>query len=227
MQDKIQEMFGGTRNIENGYANPESDDRSSGTVVRLAAKAFDAENSKPSSKSYSTRKGELTSGAHITKDGVEGDYNHYRTVALKSTNDRAVSLLTNDVMTALRSQYPEFEIEDGDLGENLLVDGVPYDYFQIGRRYMFISKDHADDDDDNNDNNSTVIVEITQKVDPCANLCKLSYINDNFLQPKQRISRCQDFLQFLDRYDGYRGWYAKVIQEGVIPNGAKVISVDE
>jgi MOSC domain-containing protein YiiM len=213
----------------------DSNSKAAGVVVRLAARQFDADSSKPSSRSYTTRKVELASSkkAHITEEGVQGDYNHYRTVALKSTKDRAVSLLTSDVMAALRSHYPKYVIENGDLGENILVDDVSFDFFQIGKRYKFVITP-ADENEGSSSSSSSpssshksVILEITEKMDPCANLCKLSYINDESLQPKQRIAGCQDFLQFLDRYDGYRGWYAKVIQEGTIQKGAKVVLLDE
>jgi MOSC domain-containing protein YiiM len=195
-----------------------------GVVARLAVRQFDPDSSKPSSRSYTTRKVELTAEAHVTKEGVQGDYNHYRSVALKSTQDRAISLQTNDVLAALRSEYPKYDIRDGDLGENVSVDNVPFDFFQVGKRYKFV--DEENEISTSSSSSSSVIVEITEKMDPCANLCKLSYINDDSVEPKQRIARCQDFLQFLDRYDGYRGWYAKVIQEGFIQKGSKIVLLD-
>ena len=192
-------------------------DNEDAVVTRLAARSFDKDSSRPSSRTYTTRKVELEA-ARVTRDGVEDDYNHYRTVALKSTQDRAVSILTMDVMKALRSQYPQYDIRDGDLGENVLIDNTSFDFFRVGKRYKFV---------DANDQSIGVVVEITQKMDPCANLCKLDYINDESLQPFERIERCKNFLEFLDRYDGYRGWYSKVIEEGVIPKGAKVVLVEE
>ena len=69
------------------------------------------------------------------------------------------------------------------------------------------------------------MVEITEPVTPCANLCKLSYINDESIGPKERIRRCQDFISHLDRYNGYRGWYAKVLTPGGIMLGDKVVAV--
>lgn len=232
-QEKLQDFFGmGDDNkgkswnasVEKNNTNPKSD-VVVGVVTRLAARQFDADSSKPSSRSYTTRKAELSSEAHVTKEGVQGDYNHYRTVALKSTKDRAVSLLTNDVMVALRSEYPNFSFEDGDLGENISVDNVSFDFFRVGEHYKFVTV--VAEEKEETTSSSVVVVEITEKMDPCANLCKLSYINDESLQPKERISRCKEFLNFLDRYDGYRGWYAKVIQEGIIPKGAKVVRLDD
>jgi MOSC domain-containing protein YiiM len=191
-------------------------------VVRLAAKPFDPSNSKPSSRNYTTRKVEV-SEISVTVEGCQGDYNHYRTLAMKSTKDRAVSLLSEDVLKALRSEYAQYNIQDGDLGENVYVAGVAFHFFRIGERYEFLSPD--DDGSDcatTSQRKASVILEITEQMTPCANLCKLPYINQDSLDPKERISRCREFLAFLDRYDGYRGWYAKVVQEGFIHKGSIV-----
>ena len=57
-------------------------------------------------------------------------------------------------------------------------------------------------------------------MEPCGNLCKLPYINDpNIPTPKERVARCMNFLEPLDKKDGLRGWYAKVILGGVINVG--------
>ena len=65
----------------------------------------------------------------------------------------------------------------GDLGENILVDGVDCNFFQIGERYRFSSERDGDAGSKEASTNE-VIVEITEPMEPCANLCKLSYIND-------------------------------------------------
>lgn len=225
-QNQLQQFLGLINNHDEPTRTNEKGDspqHAQGIVLRLAARPF-ANSSKPSSRSYTTRKTELVK-ADISKAGVEGDYNHYRTVALKSTPDRAISLLTKDVMDALRAEYPTFQIENGDLGENVLVGGVSFDFFRIGKQYKFVPRELGDAQESIAEE-KTVILEITEKMEPCANLCKLSYINEDSLQPKERIIRCQEFICFLDRYDGYRGWYAKVVQEGTILVGAKVVQID-
>lgn len=77
---------------------------SSGKVIRTAARPYQQSTggSIPSSLYYTTRKPSLPM-ISISEAGVVGDYNHYRTVALKSTPDRAVSILTNDVSAYIRS----------------------------------------------------------------------------------------------------------------------------
>jgi MOSC domain-containing protein YiiM len=198
-----------------------------GEIVRVAARRYHPQYSKPSSREYTTRKNEFQSLA-ITKQGCVGDYNHYRTVALKSTPERAVSLLTCDVMTSLRAAYSKYreQINDGDLGENILIDGVPFGYFKIGKRYCIDSSGIVDNSSlSTRIEASKVILEITEPIEPCANLCKLPYINDDSITPKDRIQRCQEFIAYLDRYDGYRGWYAKVIEEGIVKQGARLFEI--
>lgn len=76
---------------------------SNGKVIRTAARSYQQSGgSIPSSRYYTTRKDSLPM-ISVSELGVDGDYNHYRTVALKSTSDRAVSIFTNDVSTYIRS----------------------------------------------------------------------------------------------------------------------------
>ena len=68
-----------------------------GKVIRTAARPYQTSGgSIPSSRHYTTRKPSLPMIA-VSEKGVMGDYNHYRTVALKSTANRAISILTSDV----------------------------------------------------------------------------------------------------------------------------------
>lgn len=207
--------------------NSTSNNNGTGVVIRLAGRAYNATSSTPASRDYTTRKKSFPK-INVTKQGIQGDYNHYRTVALKSTPDRAVSILTSDVMASLRATYPSYSLQDGDFGENIYIDGISFHYFQVGKQYKFETESKSSQAGDgkkkNNggDSSSAVIVEITEPIEPCANLCKLRYINDESLSPGDRIKRCQDFIIHLDRYDGYRGWYAKVIQEGIIGLDAQI-----
>jgi len=143
------------------------------------------------------------------------DHNHYRTIALDATPDRAVSILTQDVLELLQKQgWPK--VSQGDLGENILVEGVDYTFFKVGQRYKFVQNEE-------NAATSTTIVEITERIEPCGNLCKLSYINDESLPPKERFEGCKKFLLTLDAKEGLRGWYGRVIGNGgIVSLGDKV-----
>lgn len=152
----------------------------------------------------------------VGDQGVTGDYNHYRTVALKSTGGRAISLLTRDVSAYIQTldggYFAKRGYRDGDLGENVLVEGVDFDFFRVGRRYRFSSRQEGMPED--------VIIEVTEPMEPCANLCKLPYINDPAIkEPKEKLGRCQYFITALGQKQGLRGWYAKVVQGGVIRVG--------
>lgn len=58
-----------------------------------------------------------------------------------------------------------------------------------------------------------VVLEITEPMQPCANLCKLPYSNNtNKRRPRECIESCKQFLQFLDQAPRFCGWYAKVLQ---------------
>ena len=184
-----------------------------GKVIRTAAKAYHAQNSIPSSAAYTTAKASQ-SQIVVTPQGVQDDYNHYRTVALDNTLDRAVSILTTDVMQLVKEQdggvYAPIQV--GDLGENIYVEGIPYTFFQVGQRYQFqtSNQENAGVEDDL----SGVVVEITERIEPCGNLCKLPFINDESLPPLERVKKCQSFLLYLDQKDGLRGWYGKIIGNG-------------
>jgi MOSC domain-containing protein YiiM len=230
-QDQLKDLVFGlqTSNLPSTFRSGIDAKKPPATVVRLAGRKYNSTSSKPSSREYTTRK-DVQPFLHITQDGAKGDYNHYRTAALKSTEDRALSILTADVMESLGATYKSYDFQQGDLGENILVEGVTFGFFRVGQRYEFRSTVSTISSDEGtpvgkNEEEDVVVVEITEPIEPCANLCKLPYINDDSLSPKDRIQRCQDFIVHLDQHDGYRGWYAKVIEGGVIKNGAKVAMV--
>jgi MOSC domain-containing protein YiiM len=177
-----------------------------GRIIRTALRTYDTDSSRPSSRTYTTRKNSQLS-VTISVHGIEGDYNHYRTIALQSTPNRAVSILTEDSMIFLRSVYPTSQ--NGDLGENLTFGGLKYSDLMVGVILLL---------------GETVRLQITEPIEPCANLCKLPYINSDALKPKQRIIRCHEFLQKLDVSDGLRGWYAKVLNPGLVHVG-DVVSI--
>jgi MOSC domain-containing protein YiiM len=203
-------FFASQENKKQPDANEDSvSSNGAGRVVRLAAREYHPEHSKPSSRSYTTQKVEQES-VWIDKEGVKGDYNHFRTVALDKTPDRAVSVLTTDAMALLRSY--KFKVVDGDLGENILVSGVDCRFFVPGKSYCFVSSENQKPDDESSD----VVIEITEAVVPCANLCKLPCINDESKSRQQRLRTCQEMLAVLDKEPGLRGWYAKVVKGGKV-----------
>ena len=77
---------------------------------------------------YTTRK-ESRGVIVLSPEGVNGDYNHYRTVALGSTPDRAVSISTSDIIQMLKNAGWN-DVREGDLGENIYVDSIDYTFFR-------------------------------------------------------------------------------------------------
>lgn len=203
---------------------------SQGQVIRTAARPHQSSGgSIPSSRHYTTRKPSLPM-VSVSEKGVTGDYNHYRTVALKSTADRAISILTHDVSAYIQTLDGGIFAKsgngytDGDLGENVLVKGVDYSFFKVGGRYRFSQNSSKCDGNASSSSASIVesleedvIIEITEPMEPCANLCKLPFINDPSLpSARERVAKCQRFIAALGVKDGLRGWYAKVLSGGVI-----------
>lgn len=193
-------------------ASPPTTSCSSGRVVRLAVRSFHPQHSRPSSHGYTTRK-DSVSKAHVTKAGLQDDYNHYRSVALGNTKDRAISLWTTDCLDWVRQDVCG-DVQPGDLGENVLIDGLDFDALVVGQSYRFVSTKKTNNGISTTD--SGVVIQITEPVVPCASLCKLPCINRDDKTPKERIAACQSFLEKLDQAPGLRGWYAKVLQEGTI-----------
>ena len=181
-----------------------------GEVIRLGVRSFQKDGSKPSSKKYTPRKDQQGS-IQVSFDGASQDYNNFRTLAMNSTNDWAISLVTQNVYDNLKYFHEYPEIEYGDLGENILVDEILHGDFQVGTRCR-IGKE--------------VILEITEHMVPCGNLCRLGFIANErlelglgFLNPLERKEKCQCFIETLELTDGYRGWYARVLREGAVEMG--------
>lgn len=217
-----------SRKSKRKYSDNEGDKRrTSGTIRRCAARNYQGKDSTPFSSNYTTRKNSFDE-IFVNYSGVVGDYNHYRTVALSNTTDRAISILTTDVLEMLRKEKgPQSAIQVGDLGENILVDGLNFDDFYVGQKYKISGNKRRSDhelnyDDDDVDKDCFIILKITEPIVPCANLCKLSFINNPDIEPKDKIERCKCFLERLAEADGLRGWYAKVENEGTIAVGSAI-----
>jgi len=105
------------------------------------------------------------------------------------------------VLRQLKNAGGFTSVSDGDLGENISVDDVTFQFFQVGKRYQF--------------GKQGVLIQITERIEPCGNLCKLPYFNsDKEATPMERLENCKNFLLFLNQKDGLRGWYGKIIGNG-------------
>lgn len=89
-------------------------------------------------------------------------------------------------------------VRSGDLGENITTDGIAYGRFAPGRRFRA----------------GEAVLEVSKPCTPCDNLYQLPYVGPA-LGP--------EFLKvMLER----RGWYARVLHEGVVRTGDTIEFVD-
>src|SRR3954467_14960769 len=128
----------------------------------------------------------------ITADGVEGDFNRWRTEKAAGDQDQAVLLLAEEVLAELRTEG--WPVAPGDLGENLLLAGLPGDALTPGARVRA----------------GSVELEISKRCDPCVVLYGLPYVGQE---------RGPAFVRTLR---GRRGWYARVIGGGVVRVGMEI-----
>jgi MOSC domain-containing protein YiiM len=122
----------------------------------------------------------------ITSEGVEGDFNRWRTEKAAGDPDQAVLLLEEETLAALRAEG--WPVQPGDLGENLLVTGLPSGALQAGSRLRI----------------GEVVLELSKPCDPCVVLYALPYVG---------IDRGPAFVRALK---GRRGWFARVLRGGTI-----------
>lgn len=151
-------------------------------VLQCAIKNTHKSNNKDRSPQKNT-----TAQLVVHLEGCAGDYNNYRTRHKNSTNDRAVSLITTNLLDSFREEG--WDVSPGDLGENITLFGDIF--FEIGDTFTI----------------GTVILQITEDIEPCNNLMFLPYIG--------RENR----KAFINTLNGRRGWYAKVLTEGTIIPG--------
>lgn len=126
---------------------------------------------------------------HVTAYGMEGDFNNYRHDRKAGTLDRALLVLPKETLEQLAREG--WPVQPGDLGENITTQGVLYDALQLESRYQA----------------GEVLLQITEICNPCKNLALLPYIGE------ERVT------EFMKAILGRRGWYARVLQEGVVQKG--------
>jgi MOSC domain-containing protein YiiM len=128
----------------------------------------------------------------ITAEGVQGDFNHWRTEAAEGDPDQAVLLIREEILADLRAEG--WPVQAGDLGENLTVAGLPADSLRPGAQVQV----------------GEVGLVISKPCDPCTVLYSLPYVGPE---------RGPGFLRTLkDR----RGWFARVLRGGTVRVGMSV-----
>ena len=124
--------------------------------------------------------------ARLTHRGVEGDFNRYRHEEKHDDPDMALLIIPLETLHELNEEG--WPVQPGDLGENLTTQGISIDAFVPGRRFRI----------------GETVVEVSKECTPCTNLYLLPYVG---------AARGPAFLQATL---GRRGWYARVLQDGLV-----------
>ena len=124
--------------------------------------------------------------AILSKSGIEGDYNNYRTIKKDQNPDMAVLVYPIETIHELNDEG--WPIMPGDMGENFTISGIPHSHFSPNQQYQI----------------GESLIEISFECDPCQNLSVLPYVG------KPKIN------EFIKTLMHRRGWYARVLKEGLI-----------
>ncbi|MGA7860516.1 MAG: MOSC domain-containing protein [Thermoplasmata archaeon] len=125
----------------------------------------------------------------IVPGGVEGDFNRFRHEEQHDEPNQAVLLMPVETIRSLNAEG--WPIHEGDLGENITTEGIPYKEFHPGDKFRV----------------GGATLEVSKPCDPCTNLYLLPYVGE---------TKGPGFLKtMLHR----RGWYASVAREGRIHTG--------
>jgi MOSC domain-containing protein YiiM len=122
----------------------------------------------------------------ITSAGVEGDYNRWRTEKAQGDPDQAVLLLSEEILGKLREEG--WPVQPGDLGENVTLAGLALDALKPEVEVRL----------------GEVVLQVSKACDPCTILYTLPYVG---------VERGPEFLRTMH---GRRGWYARVLQGGIV-----------
>tara|TARA_B100000427_G_C15427420_1_gene559156 strand:- start:364 stop:849 length:486 start_codon:yes stop_codon:yes gene_type:complete len=133
-----------------------------------------------------------TKTAIVTKLGLEGDFNNFRSNKKGNDPDMAIMILSYDIIKNLNEEG--WPVKPGDLGENIMVKGIEYSDFSPKKKYKI----------------DKVEIKISFACDPCMTLQNLPYIGE------------KNINTFIKILMNRRGWYARVLKPGKIQKGDAV-----
>ena len=102
-----------------------------------------------------------TDKAEIKFEGVEGDFNKFRTDKKNSTGTRAVTLFSLEQIEKLKSEGHAIDV--GTTGENITIEGVDWPTLEVGTRMMI----------------GEAMIELSEPTAPCSKIGK-SFIDGAF-----------------------------------------------
>jgi len=130
--------------------------------------------------------------AVVTIKGMSGDYNKYRHERNNDNPDNALLLMPVEMIAQLTTEG--WPVQPGDLGENITTDSIEYNEFAVGKKYRIGEAE----------------IQISKPCTPCKNLYLLPYVGK------------EKGPEFLRTILGRRGWYARVLKEGVVAKGNSI-----
>ena len=131
--------------------------------------------------------------ARIRFEGVESDYNLYRQTQKAGDPEMALLLMPKETLDDLRREG--WPVQPGDLGENVTTSGIPYDALRPPQRLRL----------------GGVVAQTSRPCEPCDNLFLLPYVGR---------TRGPEFLKATL---GRRGWFARVVEPGVVRKGDPIV----
>ena len=99
--------------------------------------------------------------AQIKFEGVDGDFNKFRTEKKNSTGTRAVTLFSLEQIEKLKSEGHAIDV--GTTGENITIEGVEWPSLEVGARMMI----------------GEAMIELSEPTAPCSKIGK-SFIDGAF-----------------------------------------------
>ena len=99
--------------------------------------------------------------AQIKFEGVDGDFNKFRTEKKNSTGTRAVTLFSLEQIEKLKSEGHSIDV--GTTGENITIEGVDWPSLEVGNRLMI----------------GEAMIELSEPTAPCSKIGK-SFIDGAF-----------------------------------------------
>ena len=99
--------------------------------------------------------------AQIKFEGVEGDFNKFRTEKKNSTGTRAVTIFSLEQIEKLKSEGHAIDV--GTTGENITIEGVEWPSLEVGARMMI----------------GEAMIELSEPTAPCSKIGK-SFIDGAF-----------------------------------------------
>ena len=99
--------------------------------------------------------------AEIKFEGIEGDFNRFRTEKINSIGTRAVTLFSLEQIEKLKSEGHAIDV--GTTGENITIEGIDWPSLKIGTRMMI----------------GDAMIELSEPTAPCSKIGK-SFIGGAF-----------------------------------------------